>query len=555
MRAHLRYIAREGVTLEGEHGQFYSKEQDHADAAAFADRCAEDRHQFRFIVSPEDATELADLTSFTREVMGQMERDLETPLDWVAVNHFDTDNPHVHIVLRGKDDVERDLVIDREYMSQGMRSRASEVATDWLGLKTERDIARTVQREVEAERWTSLDAVLKEIGEDAIVTLKAVSTLSAPTRLSLLGRLAMLERLGLAAKEDVDCWRLSPELAPTLRALGERGDIVKSMHRALKGERRELSLSITKGGLIEGKVIGRGFVDELNDRGYLVIDATDGRAHYVALGPKVDVQEITLGSIVQARFTPDPRSADRRIASLARNGVYRTEDHRLSLLGERTASEADGILEAHTRRLEALRRAGIVARLSEGVWQVPADIIERGAAYDRSQMKHPIVMLRTTLSVEKQTRAIGATWLDEQLARGAEVRPVGFGQDVRTALAEREAVLVEEGLAQRRAGRLLLARDFLKQLRDREIESVAARIGVETGLTHRPLTDGASVSGTYRQSLQLVSGRFAMLDDGVGFTLVPWRPVIEQRLGQSLTAVARGDRISWYFGRARGLER
>jgi type IV secretory pathway VirD2 relaxase len=556
MRAHLRYVAREGVTPEGERGKFYAKDQDRIDVTGFADRCAEDRHQFRFIVSPEDATELADLTSFTREVMAQMERDLETPLDWIAANHFDTDNPHVHIVLRGKDSAHRDLVIDREYISHGMRCRAAEIANEWLGPRTEREIAQAVQREAGAERWTSLDAELKEIVQDNVVALKSVSINDTfRTRSALLGRLSTLERLGLAAKEGVNRWRLSPELEPTLRALSERGDIVKAMHRSLKGERRELSLSVGKEAAIEGKVIGRGFADELHDQGYLVIDAIDGRAHYVRLDPKANVQEFPIGGIVQARFGPQTRTADRRIASLARNGVYRTEDHRVSLVGERSAIEAAGILEAHTRRLEALRRAGIVERLSEGVWQVPADVIERGQAYDQAQLKHPIVTLRTTLSVQKQSRAIGATWLDEQLVRGEKQGAVGFGHDVRTAVGERETFLIEEGLAERRAGRLFLARDLLGRLRAREIESVAARIAAETGLTHRPLEEGTSVSGTYRRSLQLVSGRFAMLDDGVGFSLVPWRPVIERRLGQSLTALSRGERISWYFGRSRDIGR
>jgi len=64
------------------------------------------------------------------------------------------------------------------------------------------------------------------------------------------------------------------------------------------------------------------------------------------------------------------------------------------------------------------------------------------------------------------------------------------------------------------------------------------------------VTDG-SASGVYRRSIQLTSGRFAMLNDGLGFSLVPWRPVIEKRLGQSLTAVARGDNVVWRFGRER----
>ena len=113
---------------------------DAADVRAFDARTRQDGYQFRFIVSPEDATRLAELREFTRGLMGKMERDLATRLDWVAVDHWDTDNPHTHIVLRGVDDSGEDLFIAREYISHGMRFRACRLATDWLGPRTEREI-------------------------------------------------------------------------------------------------------------------------------------------------------------------------------------------------------------------------------------------------------------------------------------------------------------------------------------------------------------------------------------------------------------------------------
>jgi hypothetical protein len=47
----------------------------------------------------------------------------------------------------------------------------------------------------------------------------------------------------------------------------------------------------------------------------------------------------------------------------------------------------------------------------------------------------------------------------------------------------------------------------------------------------------------------LASGRYAMLDDGMGFSLVPWRPVIEQRLGQQIAATVRNGGVEWIVGR------
>ena len=122
---HLRYIEREGVGREGEPGQAYSQTSNEADLPAFEERGREDRHQIRFIVSPEDAAQLEDLRTYTRHLMGRMEADLGTRLDWVAVDHWNTDNPHTHVVLRGKDQTGKDLVIAGDYIAHGMRNRAA----------------------------------------------------------------------------------------------------------------------------------------------------------------------------------------------------------------------------------------------------------------------------------------------------------------------------------------------------------------------------------------------------------------------------------------------
>jgi hypothetical protein len=133
VRAHLRYVQRDGVTREGNPGELYDEGRDHVDGKAFAERGEGDRHQFRFIVAPEDSGEIADLKPFVRDLMRQMESDLGTRLDWVAADHFNTGHPHSHIVVRGKDDHESDLVIARDYIAHGMRARASELITRLMG--------------------------------------------------------------------------------------------------------------------------------------------------------------------------------------------------------------------------------------------------------------------------------------------------------------------------------------------------------------------------------------------------------------------------------------
>jgi len=164
------------------------------------------------------------------------------------------------------------------------------------------------------------------------------------------------------------------------------------------------------------------------------------------------------------------------------------------------------------------------------------------------------VDLKSPLPIERQVRAIGATWLDQQLIGGGQgLGELGFGSEVKDALRQRSDVLVEQGLALRRGTQLVLARNLLATLRDRELAKAGQDIAAETGLVHRPLADGQRVAGIYRRSVMLTSGRFAMLDDGLGFGLVPWRPVIEARLGQPLAATVQDAGVSWTLGRSRGL--
>src|SRR3546814_12061272 len=120
----------------------FDAQGDSADRADFASRCEDDRHHFRFIVSPEDAGEIGDLRRFTRDLMADMAKDLETRLDWIAVDHWNTDNPHIHILVRGVADDGPDLAVARGYMSEGLRWPAGDVATleDRTGVGAGKDV-------------------------------------------------------------------------------------------------------------------------------------------------------------------------------------------------------------------------------------------------------------------------------------------------------------------------------------------------------------------------------------------------------------------------------
>ena len=558
---HLRYIERDGAGRDGEPGRAYGPQADEADLDAFKERCADDRHHFRFIVSPEEGVDLDDLRTYTRHLMNRMEADLGTRLEWVAVDHWNTDNPHTHLIVRGRDDTGKDLIIAGDYIAHGFRHRAAELATEWLGPRTELEIQQTLQREVEQERWTSLDHTLqREAGDDGRVQVRRFNEPKLQRqRLLLIGRLQCLQRLGLADEAQPGTWTTHADAEKTLRALGERGDIIRTMQRAMGGQPRELAVFEPgdDGRTIVGRVAAKGLADELRDRGYLVIDGVDGKAHYVALNARDEPANYPTGAVVEVRGSAEVRAADRNIAALASNGLYRTDHHLAIAQGQAQAGrDPHEVVAAHVRRLEALRRAGIVERIAEGLWKVPDDLPERGRQYDAQRLGGVAVELKSHLPIERQARVIGATWLDQQLIGGGSgLGNLGFGGEAKQAMLQRADFLAEQGLAERRGQRVFLARNLLTVMRNREVAQAGKDIAAETGLEHRPAADGQRVAGIYRRSVMLASGRYAMLDDGMGFSLVPWKPVIEQRLGQQIAATVRGGGVSWEIGRRPGLSR
>jgi len=481
---HIAYLERDGVTRDGSDGQMFDARSDHADGDAFAGRCEEDRHHFRFIISPEDAGDMADLRVFTRELMDDMARDLETRLDWVAVDHWNTDNPHIHVLVRGVADDGRDLVIDRGYISEGLRARAEERVTIELGLRSERDIRNALQREVDAERWTSLDRRLQRQRDDfGVVDLRPDATGDRKDRSLLLGRAQSLERMGLARRVGPASWTLTADIEPTLRALGDRGDIIRKMHRAMSGQGFEVDPGRfalhdrTDGERVIGRLVERGLHDELTGEAYAIIEGTDGRTHHL-------------------RF-PDI---------------------------ERTSDAPTGA------------------------------IVETGTWIDRQGREQTSLLVRSDLSIDDQVRARGATWLDRQMVSPQpETLARGFGSRVRDALDQRAAVLVEQGFAQRQGQRIVLTKNLLGRLRDRELVEAGDALSARYGSARQPLAAGEHIVGIYRERVTLASGRFAMIDNGLGFQLVPWRQDLDRHLGQAVSGTVnhRGG-IDWSLTRSRG---
>jgi type IV secretory pathway VirD2 relaxase len=396
--AHLRYLERDGVTRDGEKGQVYSANGDVADGPAFLDRNGEDRHQLRFIVSAEEGIELSDLRQTTRELMAQMEADLGTKLDWIAVDHHNTGHPHTHILLRGVTDDGKRLDIAGDYIAHGVRERASEIVTLELGRQTEQEVNRQLEREVDAERFTRLDRMLiaEQDASNEFADLrpdKDMAETMRQNRALLIERARKLERMELATEHTPGIWTILPRAEPMLRELGTRGDIIKTMHQALDREglaEQRAYVGYTLHGTspterIVGRVVAKGLgSDELGERIGLTIDGVDGRVHHLEV-PAAKIEDIRRGSIIAVDPPPStPRVANENILQQTdANGIYRPSRHLGSVRETMPRIDHERHVQSHVRRLEVLRRAGIVERLDADRWTIPADLPERGLAHDR----------------------------------------------------------------------------------------------------------------------------------------------------------------------------
>jgi type IV secretory pathway VirD2 relaxase len=573
--AHLRYLERDGVTRDGEKGRAYSELENDADGRAFIERGREDRQQFRFIVAPEDAGEMGDLRGFTRDLMRQMEKDLDTRLDWIAVDHHNTCHPHTHMIVRGVTGDGKILNIAGDYIAHGVRHRASELVMLELGHQSEIEVARKLASEVDAERLTRLDKMLiAEQRDQGVIDLRpgeGSSYLVRENRDLMISRAKRLEHYGLATETEPGRWVISGEAEATLKELGERGDIIKTMHWALTGhglaEERGVSQYVPHGDRLTepvvGRVLGKGLPgDEMGERVYLVIDGVDGRVHHLEFADPARIEDVRRGMIVEVvPMVARPRAADLNIADMTDEaGIYRPSAHlqRACEQIERIGGDPEAFVRSHVRRLEALRRAGHVERLDADQWRVPADIAERGMRYDLSRGGDGLaVRLLSTLDLQAQVGSDGVTWLDRELVSRSRtpLAGAGFGHDVADAMNRRKQTLVDMGHATRLPdGGIRAPADLVSGLERAEMTRVGRAMATERGLTFQQAKTGEYVSGKLIGSTQLASGRYAMIDTGLGFSLVPWQPVLDKRIGQHITGAMRdGGGIEWSLGRKREL--
>ena len=423
---------------------------------------------------------------------------------------------------------------------------------------------------------TRLDKMLlSEQQEQGVIDLRpgeGATFLVRENRNLMIGRVRHLERYGVATELEPGRWALSDRAEQVLKDLDHRNEAINSIHRALTrnglAEERGVGQFALHGeGLgekIVGRVLAKGLAgDEMGERVHLIVDGIDGRVHHMEFKDPSRIEEVGRDMIVEAApVVSGPRPADRNIAGNAveDDGIYRPSRHleRVRDSFERQGKDPEAFVRSHVRRLEALRRAGHVERIDADNWKVPKDIVARGQAYDLSQGGDGLrIRTLSAIGLDRQIASDGATWLDRQIIAEdrSEIRDSGFGREVNKAISRRARRLVEMGLATAKDGKVRVPVDTVATLERREVERVGHQMARERGLTYMPANAGEYVSGRLAGVASLVSGRFAMIDDGLGFQLVPWQPLLEKHIGRHISGLtARGRRNRVDVGKESGAE-
>jgi len=550
LQNHLGYLGRGGVAEDRGRGVLFDSDGDlsREDIRAFRDRMTEDRHHFRFIVSPEAGSAL-DLKYYAREFLTRMESDLGTKLQWLGVAHYDTDNPHLHVLVRGKDARGGDLVISREYISHGMRLQAMELATQHLGPRLPEEMERAFKRDLTADRVTGIDLGLAQAS--ARHPHGFVTPLRSPNgslaherqRVHTLTRLQHLESLGLAQEIEPGIWRPDIDLVERLRALSIRGDIIKLMHARMRGADPSISAVIFEKNRpppepLVGRVYGRGHVDELSDPEYLLVEARDGRAYYVPLSEHSEItgEEARVNSIVRIypALKRRGRAADRNIARIAmqNEGIYDPDRH-MQEVDQRarlpTGVSASEYVAAHLERAKSLASRGLIQTLEGDRFRIPENFERESAARPAVARDSGRVIKVERLSardLDEQVKENGITWLDRELAAGAsgqEAVRVGasrFERELAAAFKGRAEHLKTLGLAQEIDGVVRLKPRFLDDLYERELADAALRLRTQYGELER-LQEGQRIKGRVVAVEPLPSGPHVILASESSFTLVP----------------------------------
>lgn len=546
LRRHVSYLARTNAALVPGRPQFYGAKQSDLDPRQAVASWATDRHHFRIVIAPERAADIADVSAFTREVMRRVEGDLDTRIEWIGVNHFDTGHPHAHVLLRGRADDGTDLVIARNYISHGIRARAEDVATELLGQRSI-DHARAANRaSVTAERWTQLDRVLERFGTATETGWRVTPTTLKLSRYGpiepgmLVERLRFLSAHGLAqevtrrprgARRQPAVWEVPRDAKTRLQQLSVRNDVIKQLYAAVGREnaativprivRWAPKVDGIKTPLLSGVLVAKGAVDELGDARFLLVRTLKGQHAYVRVWPSQEYDLATPGGIVELgrRVGRQARSAEAilRVAAGDEKSLYSLARHRRVIEREqpgRDVASTERRLRKFSRRIEqfAQRRDSGVTKTANA-YHVDGPrlraFVERGAGW-------PDIGLVSVMPLSSQARAMAFTWLDRQImafSAGQRTSPLTRDPLAAAALRERLLWIVDQGWATTGDRGLMTFNPGAPQaMRARELAEFEKGGKHTDGRGVQVVRAGQTVVGRYRGLAPLHAGLFALIE-------------------------------------------
>ena len=578
--AHIDYINRESAAKDHERqhesdktnaltaeqgrdddrGNLYNDKERGVSGEDFIKRTADDPRQFRIIVSPEDSRKMTDLTSFTRELMGEMEATLGTKLDWIAADHYDKATPHIHIVISGRDTMGRQVILPRDYIRQGMRMQAQQLVSIELGPVLQPEAGLKLARQVTQERFTGLDRALIKMSRGGIVDLSRPPEIGEDwSRRFDKARLQTLGKLGLAHRQGRHHWKLSKDLEATLREFGERGDIIRTLQKSLtKRGMNAVNIPVKiydpSMGDMTGRILDLGVRDDVNDKSFMVVDSLDHGPLHVEMGRSENIEALRTGDVLSlnARVV-SPKPSDHTIVKVAslNGGTYGYNEHKALDKSVRIK-----YVEAHIRRLEAMRRLGLVTRRKDGLWEIPSDYLERAQSVEAKKAKgNPILIKwRNRTPMNKLSSTIGKTWLDRRMMERTEVGSAAsvFASELKEAQKLRRKYLVQKGILESQSAPL--QQKHLDQLEVKDLENAGEKIGGQIGKSYAASPKRGTVDGILIDKIERPSGDYAIIERARDFTLVPWKQELEKRRGLQISGSVSSIGISWRFGRKRGLD-
>lgn len=530
---HASYLGRESASADGKPGVFYDASRDQVNARREVVQWADDRHHFRLIVSPEHGADIPDLTTYIREVMRRVQRDLGTKLEWVAVNHHNTDNPHAHVMIRGRREDGTDLVIPRRYISYGIRDRASEVATELLGERSAEEVRSAKAKEVEAERFTSLDRMIERHVEKGQINVSPSRHIGfgADDRKLVVGRLQFLAQMDLAHKGRGTHWQVEDNFKEVLRDLGARNDIIKQVYSSLGNEAgrvERMNAGAAPSAPVSGVVIAKGSPDEIGEDRFVVVRDGTGRPHYGRVRDGDNFRDLRPGSIAELGAGTDRhRQVAEQIVAVARAnaGVYSDQLHEDFLRTSEPSStdrQVASLVRSATSRLDfvAGHEGPGVRALDDGQYAVDPEVFQK---FSQRGSERTDVRAIASHTLSEQVEAHAVTWLDRQAFGDRPDTRLQNHPAVQEAIQQRQEWLVQHGYADRAQedGRVVLRAEALRKLAAEERSDVAKRLAEKHDRPVEELSAGDTVTGVYRGTQQLHGGKLAIVTTEDAVVIAP----------------------------------